>query len=327
MAFNNTNTAQNNYLKYQFKQPYTYGQMLTKRKMILGVDVGYGYTKDSNSNIFKSACTTKEHTIGTPQEIIINGITHYVGKGAMTSEVDKTNSKINEVCTQYALALNGDCEFYLVVGLPPGQYYDQRSALKKSILEYNNSIISFKGIEYSPTICEVTVAPQAVASLYSIPDFYGEAIVIDIGGGTMDVCLVEFNSEYVDIEKMNSVPRGLRTIMPDIAEVLMNEYKIKPNISDVEKYLKYGLTVDGNQVDLAFTETIFQNHVEEFTEEVKLTYPVKTVPIFLVGGGAILLQSYFKKHFHNVSIVPDPQFANARGYGVIGRNKYSNFLL
>jgi len=68
---------------------------------------------------------------------------------------------------------------------------------------------------------------------------------------------------------------------------------------------------------------MLQDYIDELSEEIKLKYPYKTVPIYLTGGGAELLYNAFCKRFESVHKISNPQFANAIGYYNMGYFKYA----
>ena len=99
--------------------------------MIKGLDNGYVYTKDNEKNIFPSAFSTEDKVVSNAIPITIDNKQYYTGIGKSTVELDKTNLEITKVCTLTNLAMSNDKEFYLVVGLPVGQYKEQKINLKK----------------------------------------------------------------------------------------------------------------------------------------------------------------------------------------------------
>lgn len=112
--------------------------------MIKGLDNGYLYTKDNEKNIFPSAFSTEDKVVSNAIPIIIDGKQYYTGIGKSTVELDKTNLEITKVCTLTNLAMSNDKEFYLIVGLPVGQYKDQKDRFKEIILNYNRCIIEYQ---------------------------------------------------------------------------------------------------------------------------------------------------------------------------------------
>lgn len=112
--------------------------------MIKGLDNGYLYTKDNELNIFPSAFSVEDKVVSNAISITIDNKQYYTGIGKSTVELDKTNLEITKICILTNLAMSNDKEFYLVVGLPVGQYKEQKDKFKEIILNYNHCIIEYQ---------------------------------------------------------------------------------------------------------------------------------------------------------------------------------------
>lgn len=289
---------------------------------IIGLDIGYYATKDHTGRIHQSAISKKENSLAN-NKIQIDGVGYTVGQGNMTSEMDKTDSDINKVLTLYNLALSKAPEPLLVVGLPVAQYETQKQKLFESIMNYNRSKVVYKRNEFKVNIIDVIVAPQGIAALYLLPNLYGEYIVIDIGGGTLDIAYLEFDITGIRIIMFDTWYKGVRTVYSDIIKEVNNTHELKLSNSQAEKILRDGLYIEGTKQDLSFLKPILQEYVDNIVDEIKIKYPYRTTPIYLVGGGAELLYNPLTKRFPKVTKLPNPQFANALGYYVMGTVKFA----
>lgn len=289
---------------------------------IIGLDIGYFASKDHTGRIYQSAITKKENSL-TNNKIQIDGVVYTVGQGTMTSEMDKTESDINKVLTLYGLALSKITDPLLVVGLPVAQYETQKQKLFENILSYNKSKVVYKKNEFKVNIKDVIIAPQGIAALYILPNLYGEYIVIDIGGGTLDIAYLEFDITGVKIIMSDTWYKGVRTVYSDIIKEVNNTHKLKLDNSHAEKILREGLYIDEVKQDLTFLKPILQEYVDSIVDEIKIKYPYRTTPIYLVGGGAELLYNPLTKRFPKVTKISNPQFANALGYYVMGTVKFA----
>jgi hypothetical protein len=128
--------------------------------LLIGIDVGYSDTKDSNGNKFKSAYAKSDNSLNESKRLTINERDYFIGTGTMTSEVDKTGSDINMVCTIYDIILNNAKDIYMVVGLPIGQYNEQKDKLKESIIAYNKYPVIYNDKPYQFRIKDVIVCRQ-----------------------------------------------------------------------------------------------------------------------------------------------------------------------
>ena len=291
--------------------------------MIKGLDVGYSHTKDNEGKIFRSAYTKESVAIG--KKLMIDGINYQVGSGNMNSDVDKTDNEINKVCTIYNLLISDANDLILSVGLPIGQYKSQKDKLKHSILEYNKCEVVYDNKKFQVDIKEVLVNPQGISALYSMPNLKmdGECIIVDVGGLTIDTCLVEFSSMGSKIIKCDTWYYGMRTLYSDIVAETNNKFGTKLDNIYAETILKNGyIKIKNNAYQIDYLKPILQNYIDKIAEEIKLKYPHETCPIYLVGGGVALLYSPFEKRFHDINRITNSQFANAIGYHNIAYYKY-----
>lgn len=283
--------------------------------MILkGLDVGYAYTKDDKGNKFRSAYSRINHGISNSNQIVVDGETYFVGTGKMTTEADKTHTDINKICTVMNLAISGDTDYVLGVGLPIGQFETQKEKLKTSIFEYSNSEVIYRGKTLDFNIRDVLVYPQGASAIYSFDKTDRELLLIDIGGITIDISLLDITTEGINILKVDTWYAGLRTLYSKIIEITNNEFSLKLENDYAEKILLNGLQLHGERQDMSYLKPVLLDYVEFISDQLKTNYPTDTTPIYLVGGGAYLLHSSLNKRLQNVKMISNPQFANANGY-------------
>lgn len=294
--------------------------------MVKGLDVGYAYTKayDGNkTNFFRSSYSSTDTSVIGTTPLVIDDVPYYVGRGnIMTSDFNKTENALNKVCTIFDIM--NDTDIYLCVGLPVSQYKTQRKKLKESIMKYNDLNVMYGDEVKKIDIKDVFVVMQGISSLYTLKDDpVGDYIIIDIGGLTIDVSYVEFGKYESDIKLCDTIYKGLRTIYPHVIDEVNNRFELKLDISYCDKILKSNaMTVKGKKESLEFLKPYFRDYLDEICEEIKLKYPVDTVPIYITGGGSNLLSEGFRNRFSSVSIIEDSQFANSKGYYKIGCHKF-----
>jgi plasmid segregation protein ParM len=291
--------------------------------MIKGLDNGYLYTKDNEKRIFKSAYRRVDNTLS---DITIDGIDFGVGSGNPTIEVDKTDQEINKVCTLYNLKLTGPGEYYLVAGLPIGQYKLQREKFTKMIMGYNDCKVSVHEQDFKFHINDVLIFPQGAGALMSIGQLNGDYIVFDIGGLTIDIGLIEMINGSPVMQKYDTWYKGIQKLYSQIIHATNNRYNMTLEPRYAEKIFVNGLTIEGERQDLAFLQPVLQAYLEPILTEFQLNYPSKTTQIVLCGGGASVLYGVFKFRFKSVILLPDSQFANAMGYYKIGCRKFDKYI-
>jgi plasmid segregation protein ParM len=293
---------------------------------ILGTDNGYSDTKIIGNGIrrvFPSAISST-NLISGAAHITIDDIDYCVGIGKTAlSKFDKTDSETNKVCTLTALALCGEDDYYLVVGLPIGQYKTQRLKLKETIMDYNKCKVIYRNKPFDVRIQDVTVYPQGAAVIYTINRMYGEYMIIDIGAYTIDVALISMVNGTPSIIKYDTWYKGISTLFSSIADMINNKYNITLEPKDAENVLvlEY-LRIDGENVDISFIDIIINDYLSDVYDLLDLNYKTRTTDIYLCGGGAEIVFDKFKSKYPQTEIVKDSQFANAQGYYNIGLQKY-----
>jgi plasmid segregation protein ParM len=291
--------------------------------VIKGLDVGYSYTKDNAGRIFKSAFSYYDQSVTGTKKLTIDGKDYYVGFGGMTCDVDKTNSEMNKVCTIYNIVTSGAKDILFILGLPIGQVKEQKEKLRESVYSYNKCNVQYDNKPYNFKIHDVYIGQQGVASLYTLKELYGEYIVIDIGGFTIDSCLVEFGLDGSRILEKDTWYKGMRTLYSSIIGMVNNHFNLSLDVSYAEKILREGLKIHGIPQDLSIIKPLLQEYVDYITNEIQIKYPSETVPIYLTGGGTDLLYKVLCKRFKDVHKIDNPQFANAIGYYNMGYFKFA----
>lgn len=296
---------------------------------IKGIDNGYSYTKVVGNNerlIFKSAYSTSDKVVSGTSHLSIDNKDYYVGVGKMIFDPDKTNHEINMVTTLYSLAQSGNDEYFLVVGLPIGQYSRQKESLKESILNYNKRKVYYKDNPLNFKINDVTVYLQGAAPLYTLNRTNGEYIILDIGGYTIDIALINMMYGKPTILKHSTSFTGITTLYNKIAEIINNKYGLTLLSSDVEKILVNGLKIDGKEIDLTFLTELYNSYLDELLVDFNRDYNAHTTDIYLCGGDARLFYPMLKNEYPHILLIPDYQFANANGYYAIGIQKYYKYI-
>jgi plasmid segregation protein ParM len=291
--------------------------------MILGLDNGYHLTKDNNFNIFKSAFTRTDVSLSEQNKITIDGVNYYYGKGNTTADVDKVDNMINKVCTLANLSINGSDEYFLVVGLPIGQYKMNKDKFRDMVLSYNNSEVIYHQKQMNVKIKDVTVFAQGAGVLfdYDIPD--GLYCVLDVGSYTINVVLVELINKIPHIIQYDTWYDGILTLYGKVIHEVNRRFNTTLDLMRAEHILSYGLSVNGEKQDIKFIDTIKQDYLDNILTKFKLRYDYSTTPILICGGGGSLLQELIEGEFKNSILMPDNQFANAVGYYKFGLQKYS----
>lgn len=294
--------------------------------IIKGLDHGYLYTKDDDKRIFRSAFTRTGLTMGSTAFITIDGVDYSVGAGDRSIQFDKSDSEMNKVTTLTNLALTGSDDYYLVVGLPIGQFKYQKDKFKKMIMGYNDCEVVYKGEEFKFSIRDVLVMPQGIGALLSLTDVSGDVIIFDFGGMTIDLAFIEIVYGNPILHKYDTWTQGVQKIYSKIINQVNEKYNTTYDIQYAENILVNGLTVHGEKVGSEFLLPILKQYLEPILKEFQLNYPAMSTQIYLCGGSAIVFHELFKQYYPSVKLMPNSQFANALGYYKVGCQKFGSLI-
>jgi plasmid segregation protein ParM len=285
--------------------------------MIIGVDVGYTYTKTATKDgedIFRS--TIKEGSLDINKSIVIEyqGREYTIGeRGSYSVDLNKTQDETFLLCLYTAIAkamrYNSD-EIDLVTGLPVAYYSKQKQFLKDS-LEGKDIFIKLNDRHKVFNINKCLVFPQSAGLFTLYPElFEHDALVIDIGGMTVDVSYFE----GLKLVKYATYPMGMLKLYGEIIQAINSEHAVNLELLDAEKIIQEGIEIDGSAANI---ESIIQKHTEDILRPIKLEFPYKTTQKVFIGGGAAALSEYLPGPVKNESI-----FDNAKAFYKIGVEKF-----
>ncbi|MFZ4814789.1 MAG: hypothetical protein ACOYL5_09645 [Phototrophicaceae bacterium] len=211
----------------------------------------------------------------------------------------------------------------LATGLPVDHMADA-AELKRVLLGQHR--IKTDTADFIANISEVFVMPQPMGTLYSqmLTDAgqinrHHTAVrtgVADVGRFSVDISLDD-DGEFVRIES-GSVEAGVYTVHERIGQILEQDHRQKFSIRFIEETLRNGtITIAGQPM-------AYHRQVEEALEPLRNATlnlmrekwgAAKTVDvIYLSGGGAELVYDQVVDEYPQTILIPDAQFANARGY-------------
>lgn len=297
--------------------------MEDKKMEIIGIDHGWSNMK-TVSSVFTSG--VKEITT---EPALFDNVVELEGKyfkvGGKRLEVKDT--KVTDE-NYYILTLASigkelnrrglrRANIFLSVGLPLTRF----GAEKKDFIDYlmKRKEISFKfeNIRYSVCIERVSVFPQCYAAVADrLGSFRREVLVVDIGSWTVDI--MPISNQKPDIEQCVTIPQGLITCMRAINEQCVRQLGSQVTESDIQEVMMYGRS------DIApkYLE-IIQEGIAEFARSIYFTlkeygYNLETMPIIIVGGGAVVMKLFGKIEQGNIRYIEDVK-ANAKGYEYLAR--------
>ena len=291
----------------------------------IGIDLGNCNLK-TNKKIIVPALITKggNYLISTGYEITFNSELFIIGEGDYDTNLDKLSKENLLPMLCLAAGLSTKEEFIRVVlGLPINQYRSNKNKMLEIIEE--NKILNFKlnGLDRCICIEEASIFPEGVATYYSLDIEKRKAlvdqdlIILDIGGRTTDIALLKAGKKR-SVAKSTSLDVGMINIYNDMINEINSLYTLGLNIEDAEGILKNGLEVDGEKQDTSFIKNIVKNNIEKVFKELNISYPVRTSPLIVTGGGGKSFFKSLKKRYPTAQLVEDNLFSNAIGYKRVG---------
>ena len=291
----------------------------------IGIDLGNCNLKTSKKIIVPALITRGgNYLISTGYEINFNGELFIIGEGDYDTNLNKLSKENLLPMLCLAAGLSTKEEFIRVVlGLPINQYRSNKNKMLEIIEE--NKILNFKlnGLDRCICIEEASIFPEGVATYYSLDIEKRKSlvdqdlIILDIGGRTTDIALLKSGKKR-SVAKSTSLDVGMINIYNDMINEINSLYTLGLNIEDAEGILKNGLEVDGEKQDTSFIKNIVKNNIEKVFKELNISYPVRTSPLLVTGGGGKSFFKSLKKRYPTAQLVEDNLFSNAIGYKRVG---------
>ncbi len=299
--------------------------------MIIGVDVGYGYTKAYRNNksiTFPSLVAFyKEDTFQKLQFIEVEGTRYLAGNqvteaGFSTIPIVRDNfygSKEYIALVGKAIAVMQDyndeiTDVSVVLGLPPGLFSQRQidSINMKSIsVKVNGNVIKFSNVFFVP---QGLGAYMAYVKENNVTVPLNSVLVIDIGYYTVDFVSI-VNGKYA-YGKAMSFPDGVKILYDEIKDELSKKTGIFFDDVSIQRTLRYQeINHLGETIYIDPSEHI-RRYVDLLTSRIReYARNISSVnQVLLAGGGASILGRYFT----NATIINSPETANARGYFYYG---------
>ena len=268
--------------------------------MILGIDVGNYYTKTSKMINFMSKVSNVGGIL-TNDPVTIGNKTMYLGEGEADTEYRKAYKETYLYLLQGAIRKSSnDKDNKIVVGLPLSQYKADKGYLTNRILQ-------------SGIAKDVIVQPEGAIAV----DNNYTGIVVDIGGGTTDICLITIEGNRRKILQPYSIPKGILNLESEFINQINAEHGLDLQPVDADRIIKSGLFVYGERKE--FSMGIYKDFVESLVRRIQVDYSLKTNNITLVGGGACKLYRAFKNRVPQAQLVNNSFYANALSYENVGK--------
>jgi len=252
-----------------------------------------------------------------------NNRTYLIGNDDGFTSIEQTRDKdaIFHICLYTAIAATMsstiDNNVRVVTGLPTQFFAEQKSALIKA-LENRRVFMKFNGETRNFTITKVIVFTQSAGLfLYDKSLVEKDTLVIDIGGGTLDIAYMS-NGQF---KEGRTYPLGVNYTYDILLQELSkygvnysNRMKAEQIISDKTIF------VEGREVDVKKDiDNVLNLRSKEIVNAIKQAFPEqsKYSRFVFIGGGALLLKNYLSDY----RVLDDAQMINVKIYDIIGNSK------
>lgn len=317
-----------------------------ENKLILGVDGGNFNTKT------QTACFTSGYTELAGNELRFEDMLEYAGRHFALSDIrrpvrdDKTTNEDFLLLTLFAIGKEltkhevppGSYNIILATGLPPGHLSVKN--LKQQTQDYyrKQADFTYNDRRYQIDVSHVIVCPQGYAALLASTTtdemetlslenrLTGEsrpidilakepyAILLDIGGGTVEPIVLKYGVPQPDIHI--SLSEGIITAYNEISA----EIKAKSGRDVSESVIS--LVLDGkparvNETDIRFIHERIQRYAGNLLMKLtELKLPFGSSYVLLMGGGSRIIRTCWESSRHlfgKLDFIGDIR-ANAVGY-------------
>jgi plasmid segregation protein ParM len=294
--------------------------------MKIGIDIGNYQIKTSENIIFDSKVTTEKFFGTDADKLTISNKTYYLGEGNLEIESRKFDKENFLPLLLGAICKSTDADAIdLALGLPIIQFKnkDTRAELI-NMLQGNSYKVVYNNIPSTKFIRSVQVFPEGISGYLYLKNQgllnavgYRDAVLIDVGGKTTDIALIKNNKATLP----TSVGVGTIDIYYSIAKALRERYyDAKIDVEKIQDYLDKGFYYKGEKQDITFAINTTKVLFKQIYDELKINYSIETEAVVVIGGGAKILGSAFKKNIPGIIIMENIDrdiFSNAKGYKML----------
>ncbi|OPX89483.1 MAG: hypothetical protein A4E53_01560 [Pelotomaculum sp. PtaB.Bin104] len=332
--------------------------------MIIGVDVGYGYTKaiaeNGESVVFPSVVGTgferkldRLMPSGASEadnyDLIISRINrdepqrYFVGNLAILHSHDAARpfsdnrssaEEIKPALLTAVARLSKDEGCTLVTGLPLEPYLKQAKSLKSSLEKLSGTEVILNSEQTKIAFDRVIMFPQAVAAIYgqlkrNHLGSNGLVGLVDMGYRTTDIILYDLTYRKILDEYRDTVTCGMNDVVVGIRNEIKTETGDAPNLEWIEQALiqqkpLYFNKRDYDVVDIAARQEKAVRNLIVSHISRLWRDQIKKLKVLYLAGGGAFMLQSDISQFANCEVVQNAQMANAHGYLLKGLSEQEN---
>ncbi len=244
--------------------------------------------------------------------------------------VEITETKIFMAVASALLADEDTVEFRVVTGLPLKQYKVQKDAFMNQIKNFE-AVVEFPDYNIRKVVkfTNVNIFPQAAGAVYTaltmenLYDYFIKntyVVLVDIGFKTTDFATFYYNGKLDFIPDLsNTIDIGISRVLNFIDKIYTQKTGANADLETLMTIIKEG-KIYYRRKFVDFTEELNELKEETFRAIIKAVLNTlgdkyeRVSTVFVAGGGAVDLFTQLKDAHYRLIIIPDPQFANAKGF-------------
>ncbi|HHY79939.1 MAG TPA: ParM/StbA family protein [Thermoanaerobacter sp.] len=244
--------------------------------------------------------------------------------------VEIAETKILMAAASALLVDKDTAEFKVVTGLPLKQYKAQKDAFMGQIKNFE-AVVEFPDYNIKRVIkfTDVNVFPQAAGAVYTaltMPNVYDYFIkntyivLVDIGFKTSDFATFYYNGKLDFIPDLsNTIDIGISRVLNFIDKIYTQKTGANADLETLMTIIREG-RIYYRRKFIDFTNELNELKKETFQAIMKAVLNTlgdkyeRISTVFVAGGGAVDLFMQLKDAHYKLVVIPEPQFANAKGF-------------
>ncbi|MGL4573144.1 MAG: ParM/StbA family protein [Clostridium sp.] len=260
---------------------------------------------------FKKA--TDEDVEAGKEIVEINGEPLVFGEGKFENDTIKYVKENYMKLLHYTIARTASQDVVnLVIDIPGGQYNAHHKKMKEKIMDNNVINLKIDGKMRNIVIADVWIQPEGYAS-FKVAQAQNlgadklidntASIVLNIGGGTSDIVLIDENGKY---DRADSIHTGLLDLYDRVVSELEDKHDYyKVTIEDAKEYFR-GKKKSHQVKGTAFKTQPINDTFDEIYNDLKRKVPdVGHRNMYLIGGGAEVFGNKVAEKFPQVISITD----------------------
>lgn len=294
--------------------------------MIIGIDLGNAEVKSSEGVKFESKIKigiTKMNKNDIQVTYKNRTYTLGVDDGALNIGKNK-HKKINyKLCLLTSVAnsikeIKIDCK--VVVGVPVELFNnkDLVESIKNEILTYKDEVLQINEVEKIISISDAEVFCES-GIVFSDKKRFKEqkTLVIDLGGSTVDISL--WNG--LRLVNAKTYKEGMITLYENIIKSINEEFKVELKPYEARNMIgKTEHPINQQKQNIKFINDDLDNYMTGLLSYINqyFTELESCDTIQLIGGGAVILEKWFKDEYEKAELFKEAEFANALTFKEVG---------